>query len=197
MGVWPNRLRWIHEKLCEGVLPSDADRAYLKDLAKRSLPDDQAKLLLRALALLCDPSTAPSVEPYLHRHDAPELAREALRALCRAGLQSEYRDYIMHAVNPGFDWDRGRDVRVSALYGIGDYLCDHRDPQFAHLIAELVDRNDDPMLRTLDEDQKVNTARMAAGLAMGGDSATLALHDDDEVLLKPLVARFLAERRDG
>ena len=163
MVVQRDRLRRIYEKLCEGVLPSDADRAYLKARAERSLPDDQAKLLLRTLALLRDPATAPSIEPYLHRHDAPELPREALRALCRIGLQAEYRDYIMHAVNPGFDWDRERGVRVSALYGVGDYLCAQRDPQFARMIAELVDRNDDPLLRSLDEDDKVNAARMAAG----------------------------------
>jgi len=100
-------------------------------------------------------------------------------------------------VNPGFDWDRRREARTTALYGAGEYLRDHRDVDFARMIAELVDRNDDPLLRTLDEDDKVSTAQMAAGLAVGGDPATLALHDDDDVLKNALVARFLAERRDG
>jgi hypothetical protein len=190
------RLRRIYEKLCEGILPNAADRAYLKDQAERGLADDQARLLLQAFGLLRDPAMAPLVEPYLRRHDAPALAHEALWALCRIGLQAKYRDYIMPAVNPGFDWDRDHDVLVSALYGVGEYLRDHRDPEFARMIAELVDRDDDPFLRPLEENQKIDAARVAAGLAMGGDSATLA-YDDDQVLTNALVARFLAERRDG
>lgn len=56
--------------------------------------------------------------------------------------------------------------------------------------------DDDPLLRTVDENDKLSTAKIAAGLAMGGDPAELALHDDD-VLTNALVARFLAERRNG
>lgn len=191
------RFRRIYEDLARGIFPIENDRTFLMAQANHSLPDDQALLLLEIFELLRDPTLAPLIEPYLQRSDAPALAQEALWALCQAGIAAEYKEYILQAVNPGFDWDLDRDVRVSALYGAGEYLHHHQDPDFAHMIAELIDRNDDPVLRSLDEDDKVNTAEMAAGLAMGGDPAELALRDDDNVLRRALVARFLAERRDG
>lgn len=197
MSATETRLWRIYEDLCRRKLPSEADRAFLTAQAKRSLSDDEAIWLLRALGELRDPVAAPLIEPYLQRSDAPPLVHDALWALWRSGLQARYKDYILRAVNPGFDWDTGREVRTTALYGAGEYLRDHKDLDFARMIAELVDRNDDPLLRTGDEDEKVSTARTAAGLAMGGEAATLALHDNDDVLTSALVARFLAERRDG
>lgn len=183
--------------LWRGTFPSDKDRTWLTESARRDQPDEEAEWLLRTLGLLGDPVLAPLIEPYLQRTDAPELANEALWALCRCGLQATYKDYILHAVNPGFDWDQDWEVRTSALYGAGEYLRNHKDPDFARMIAELVDRDHEPPWRSLDDRSKANTAEMAAAFAMGGDPETLAMRDDDDVLRKALVVRFLAERRNG
>lgn len=156
--------------------------------------------MLRAFGELRDPVAAPLIEPYLLHADAPAFAHEALWTLCPSGLQARYKDWILRAVNPDFEWDKRLDVRVSALFGARECLRgDHKDPELARRIAEIVDRNDDPLLRTLDEHDKVSAARIAAGLAMGGDPADLALHDDDDALKNALVSQFSgrASRRLG
>src|SRR5260370_5921913 len=149
MVIQRDRLQRIYDELCRGPLSSEADRAFLREQAGRNLRDDEARWMLRAFGELRDSANAPFIEPYLDRCDAPALAHDALWALWRCGLQAKYKDYILRAVNPGFDWDKDREVRTSALYGVGEYLRDHRDPQFARVIAELVDQNDDPMLKAL------------------------------------------------
>ena len=89
------QLQRIYDDLCRGTALSETDRAFLMQQARRSLPDDQALLLLDILVLLRDPAAAPLIEGYLQRSEAPRLPQRALWALCRSGLQAKYKDYIL------------------------------------------------------------------------------------------------------
>jgi len=185
------KLNRIYQQLSRGDTPTSDDRKFLIECARRRLSNEESRLVLESFGLIRDPDLAFLIEPYLQRTDAPDLVKEALWALCRSGRQLQHKDYILRAVNPGFTWDTRWDVRAAALHGAGEYLRDHKDQEFAQMIVELADRNDDPHLRSSDENDKVSTAKMAAAIAMGGDPEAHALHDEEDVLRKDLVARFL------
>jgi hypothetical protein len=187
-------LKRIYVALCRHEPPSDADRAFLFALGKQSLPDNQTKLLLETFGVLGDPSAEPLVERFLRRTDAPALVREALGALWWMGLTGKYKPFILQAVDPGFAWDgEWPGVYVTALFAAGCYLRDHRDKDFATMIANLAAR-DYHAADTEVEREKISSAQFAAGLAMGADPKALAYDDELE---EKSCARFLAERKDG
>jgi hypothetical protein len=187
-------LQLIYEQLCRHAPISPNAREFLVRLADANLPVDKGEMLLTCLGLLGDPGLAPLIERYLTRSDAPRLVHEALRALSRLGLVGKYKDFILRAVSPGFDWDVDDRVRTMAIYAAGSYLKNHRDHDFARMIAKLAGRTDDALSRTHSENHAVTSAEVAAGIAVGVDP--LELTDDDD-LRTAAVQRFLNERSDG
>ena len=188
------RLTDIYLSLCKHEVLTEEDRAFLFRLMEQSLPDEIVMKLLRAFSLLCDPASASWAKQCLGRTDNARVAAEGLRTLCHLGLTIEHKDYIMRAISPGYIWDKRQNVLGTAMYCIANYLRDNRDADLVKLIRSLVERVGDPLLLSNAEQRTTTAARMAAGVAMGADSAVLA---DDEEVGQAYVARFLAERRDG
>lgn len=159
-----------------------------------ALPSDQTHMLIDAIGLLHDAAAALSVEKFLNDTDHPGLASEALWTLCRSGLTMKHKEYLVKAINPGYEWDHLYKVQGTFLLCIGEYLRDNRGSDFECILCHLAGRNDDALLLSHRENSAVNIARMAASIAMGADPGAVV---DDRNLENACVARFLTERCNG
>ena len=181
-------------KLCENKPISTAERLMLTKQAGNPPTEKSLAILLRALALMGDPDSETIIAPYLDRVDTPDVAADALLALCRLGFTKKYKCRVLQMST--FDYPNDRRARMvgAALTCMGLYLRAHADLEFAQIISKLASRNDAALLRTRRENAAVISARMAASVAMGADSAKVV---DNIALMDFYVSRFLAERGQG
>ena len=136
------------------------------------------------------------------------VAESALWVLCRLGQAGRWRSYILHSLDPGFEWDHGRDVGAKALSGMGWHLRTHEDLEFARVLISwapsedtgLPDMARPPGVSEIKFELLQRDASMAMAMAVGIDPKALLDYDplpDNDALRVAGVQRFLAERQDG
>ena len=194
-------LRRICAQLAQAVPVTPEQLDFLRAQTKADLAENTISNLLRCFQDIGNPVHAALIEPYLSRRE-PRVAGMALRTLCCLGQAERLKPYILEAVEPGFAWDEKRIVAKDALMGAGEHLRTHRDRDLAQLIMRWVirDEEDDfylfppPGQHRVYLESSANMAEMAAGIAVGADSAALV---DDQAVIEESIKRFIAERQDG
>ncbi len=200
-----NQVWEIHLQLSKKHTSETSITFQQLDFLRAQLKADVAASTFGTLAAcfrqLNDPGNVPLIEPYISRKD-PTKAAAALWTLCWLDQTERLKPYILEAIEPGLPWDNRRKVSNNAISGIGHYLRNHRDRDFAQLILRWATRGPDdefykalpPGQRSIDLEMSANRARTAAGIAMGVDPSLLV---DNEDLRDATVERFVAERQDG